>query len=289
MGQQQTLRLNDVLASLDDDGATESTVEKTASAGSAPSAARQELLGILSRGRGTEKTASDAELSASHATPAGDLEKIAEQVQAAETDAMIKEAHFFGTAVCDGFMARMSQYQEAAGVVQNDEPQHTEYGSRHEKVAQEVFGNIEQDAIDMADEMIKEAAEQGVELTGEEALEKIAQEAHTSGANELLEVLTEDFQEAGFEDTLEKMAEDFREAGFEDVVEALAGDFRAEAFEATLEKIAEAFHAEGDDEAVDMLTKVAFEQGYEDAMEKIAESAFNHGYEDMAAILDQAG
>ena len=289
----QTLRLNDVLASLDSDNDAQAlTIEKTASAHASPSQARQELQEILARGRtgGHEKTASDrSQLAPGYeATPAGDLEKIAEQVQAAETEALVKEAHFYGQAVCDGFMSRLSQYQEAAGIVQEDAPSGGGYydDGRHEKVTAEVFNDIEPEAIEAAEEMIKEASEQGFELSGEEALEKIAQHQHSEGATALLSELSEEFQEAGAEDLLEKMAEDFHEAGYEDLISEMADQFRADGFEDALEKIAEAFHEAGETEAVEALTKVAFEQGYEDAMEKIAESAFNHGYADMSAILD---
>lgn len=278
----QTLKLNDVLASLQSDGVEETATEKTASVATTGQS-RTELLAILNRGKDTsvEKTASVQEN-----TPAGDLEKIAADVQAAETEALVKEAQFYGAAICDGFMARMSQYEEAAGIVRDQDGDEAPAYDR-EKQASEIYNEIEPEAVEMAEGLIKEAADEGVELSGEEALEKVAEAVHAQGYNETMEKIAEDFREAGYDDAMEKIAEDFFEAGYEETMEKVAEDVRALAFEETLEKIAQDLHDEGEEEALNVLTKVAFDQGYEDAMEKIAESAFNHGYDDMAQLLQQ--
>lgn len=46
--------------------------------------------------------------------PATDLLKLAEDLTSAEEDAMNKQAAVYGAAMCDGFMTRLSQYEEAA-------------------------------------------------------------------------------------------------------------------------------------------------------------------------------
>ncbi|MGD9209173.1 MAG: hypothetical protein PVI90_00280 [Desulfobacteraceae bacterium] len=46
--------------------------------------------------------------------PADDLLKLAEDLTSAEEDAMQKKAAVYGAAMCDGFMARFSQYEDAA-------------------------------------------------------------------------------------------------------------------------------------------------------------------------------
>jgi len=62
-----------------------------------------------------EKTASEA------GSPTNDLMKIASDLASAEENALIKEAHIYGVAVCDGFMSRMSQY-ENNGQMQKQAP-----------------------------------------------------------------------------------------------------------------------------------------------------------------------
>ncbi len=60
----------------------------------------------------SEKTAA-----AATATPRGDLLKMAEDISAAEQEAMSKMAQVYGAAMCDGFMARFASYEDAAGTV----------------------------------------------------------------------------------------------------------------------------------------------------------------------------
>jgi len=58
---------------------------------------------------GQEKTAAFTQ-----ATPTGDLLKMAEDLTNAEEAAMMKQASIYGAAMCDGFMARYGQYENAA-------------------------------------------------------------------------------------------------------------------------------------------------------------------------------
>jgi hypothetical protein len=57
-----------------------------------------------------EKTAAVAGM----ASPTGDLLKMAEDLTNAEEEAMMKQASIYGAAMCDGFMARYGQYENAA-------------------------------------------------------------------------------------------------------------------------------------------------------------------------------
>lgn len=80
-----------------------------------PEALRSALHSALSS---TEKTASAAPApTAPMQTPEGDLLKIAEDLTNAEEQAMQKQASILGAAMCDGFMERFAQYEEAAGQV----------------------------------------------------------------------------------------------------------------------------------------------------------------------------
>lgn len=51
---------------------------------------------------------------AGQASPIDDLTKLAASVVADEHEATIKEAQLYGAAVCDGFIARLAQYDQAA-------------------------------------------------------------------------------------------------------------------------------------------------------------------------------
>lgn len=59
----------------------------------------------------TEKTASVA---TPQSDPTGDLLKLAEDLTAAEEEALMKQAAVYGAAMCDGYMARYQQYMDAA-------------------------------------------------------------------------------------------------------------------------------------------------------------------------------
>jgi hypothetical protein len=94
--------------------------EKTASAvspGAAPTAnkAASDTASRLKAAlhEATAETPAVAEKKAS-STPITDLTKLAAETAATEHEALVKEAQLYGAAVADGFMARISQYNEAA-------------------------------------------------------------------------------------------------------------------------------------------------------------------------------
>lgn len=94
------MELSEILNSLS------SGTEKVASAEEATSS-QDTLAGAIDRALGavgehTEKVASDA------GAPEADLMKIASDLANAENDALIKEAHIYGAAVADGFVARLN-------------------------------------------------------------------------------------------------------------------------------------------------------------------------------------
>lgn len=269
----EIMKLNDVLQAL-------SETEKVASDDSdnATDADRTELLQTLQRAaeaKGQVKTASTAV----GGQPVQDLEKIARSLADAEEESIVKEAHLYGQAVCDGFMARMSQYEEAAGVVGSEKTasyqQPTVYvddeGNQYsedevklaaeilqqeqtqEKIAHQAINNIEPEAVELAQGFIKKAAHQGYRMSDEQALEKVAETAFSQGYQDTMEKVAEDAYSVGFDETLEKSAQVLQQAGYTG--------------------------------AVDALVKTAFEQGYQDAMEKIAEAAFSNGYNDMHNLV----
>lgn len=76
-----------------------------------PEALRGALRDALAAAPSQTKTAAATE---QPQNPAGDLLKLAEDLTTAEEEAMMKQASIYGAAMCDGFMARFSQYEDAA-------------------------------------------------------------------------------------------------------------------------------------------------------------------------------
>ena len=97
--------LSQILSSLTD----AASMEKTASASDSGSRLSSAIDKALASG-GMDKTASHG------GSPSGDLLKIAGDLASAEENALVKEAHVYGVAVCDGFMSRMGQYEGAGGM-----------------------------------------------------------------------------------------------------------------------------------------------------------------------------
>lgn len=108
------MEIKDIMKRLDASRSDEGI--KTASAAPSngtptnPEALRGALRDALAAAPSTEKTAAVTEPQ----NPAGDLLKLAEDLTSAEEEAMMKQASIYGAAMCDGFMARFGQYEDAA-------------------------------------------------------------------------------------------------------------------------------------------------------------------------------
>ncbi len=118
--------------------------------------------------------AAAGEKSASAPSPVGDLMKTASAVASAEHEALVKEAQLYGAAVADGFMVRLSQYNEAAEKLAGQQ------GSA-QKTADAV-DSFEKFAAQNGD-LVKEAAELGYATTMGQ-MDKLAGAAHEKGYNE---------------------------------------------------------------------------------------------------------
>jgi len=119
------MEIQQIMKRLDESRKAERAGIKTASVATgnnpAPQVAdalRQTLRSALSAVPDTVKTA--AEVPAGH--PTGDLLKLAEDLTNAEEQTLLKQASLLGTAVCDGFMARLAQYDDAAQQVAPSAP-----------------------------------------------------------------------------------------------------------------------------------------------------------------------
>ena len=114
---------------------------------------------------GEEKVASETT-----STPTEDLTKIATRLATAEQEALVKEAELYGAALCDGFMARMGQYDNGTGT---------------EKVASEQ--SFEKFASENP-ELVKQAAEVGYRETTYQ-LEKLASDSYAEGYQKTAELI----------------------------------------------------------------------------------------------------
>jgi len=100
-------RLNESRAADQDGIKTASAAPKTPTISS--ESLRTALRETLAAAPTTTKTAS-----VGGPNPAEGLLKLAEDLTAAEEDALSKQASLYGAAMCDGFMSRMAQYESAA-------------------------------------------------------------------------------------------------------------------------------------------------------------------------------
>lgn len=117
----------------------------------------------------------EATKTAAHASPLDDLTKLAASVVADEHEATMKEAQLYGAAVCDGFMVRLGQHQDAAAKL---------YGTLPEKTAAPKaadWDTFEKFASDNP-EIIREAHDLGYEQTRQD-LHKLAEAAWLFGHN----------------------------------------------------------------------------------------------------------
>lgn len=121
-----------------------------------------------------EATAPDASTkTASQTSPIEDMTKIAADLSKAEHEALVKEAQLYGAAICDGFMARAAQYDEAARKVAAAQPAPVKTASD---------GSFEKFAAENPD-LVKEAAELGYATTIAQ-LEKLGEDAYAKGWND---------------------------------------------------------------------------------------------------------
>lgn len=187
------------------------------------------------------------------------LAKIAQDLANSDAEALVKEAHVYGAAVADGFMARLGQYEEAAAHV----PQ-AKTASPAPKSEEEAFEKFASENP----EIVKEAAELGY-LRGMQEIEALQKQAALKGYQDTMAQVNGLIQT---KEGQEKLA-----SAVEQINENLSG---ANNVESTLRKIA----SEPDGKA----KLAAVQKGYQDTMqevEKIASDCFSKGYENTINIL----
>jgi len=196
------MKLSSVLASIK---GTE--VEKTASASFTPGDPNKTAEAPSTTGEKLKQALKEAtanptpvEKQASADSPVGDLMKTASQIVNAEHEALVKEAHLYGSAVADGFLARVAQHTDAVDRVAANMPAKTASApvdESFEKFASENPG------------LVKEAAELGYATTMGQ-MEKLAEASYTQGYNGAVESIYKYANASfvqGFEDTANLISE----------------------------------------------------------------------------------
>lgn len=145
-----------------------------------------------------EATAPEAQKTAAQASPTEDLTKLASDLSKAEHDSLVKEAQLYGSAVADGFMARLAQYNEAAAKIAGQSPVET-------KTAGEVV-DFQKFAAENP-QLVKDAAQLGYDNTVSQ-LEKLSAAAYDKGWNDTVV-------------QVHKLASDAFVAGFKFVVDTI--------------------------------------------------------------------
>jgi len=120
-----------------------------------------------------------AEKTASASSPVEGLTRIAASVAGAEQEALVKEAQLYGAAVCDGFMARLSQYNDAAEKIAAQQSPTATRPTEKTSAASDSFEKFAQENPNL----VREAAELGYATTMNQ-IEKLAEAAWQKGYNE---------------------------------------------------------------------------------------------------------
>ena len=185
------MTLDEVLKALNTPGADTPGTEKVATDVKAHdsekvSSAKEglaEAIRKVEEGPSAEKVASTEKN-----TPASEVTKMASGLAAAEEEALSKEAGLYGSAMADGFMSRMSQYDEeissgfskTASIADIPAPV-------VEKIAEEAVRGY----VETTTSLKKEASNTFNEgyTAGKNDIEKVAQDVFSAGYNSCAEVL----------------------------------------------------------------------------------------------------
>jgi len=268
----EPIKLSNLLADLDsvgNNGMTKNAAANNGAAHGVVSTAKNELLAALqSVGDPTVKTAESNSPSAIEG-----LQKIASDLATSEAAAMEKEANFYGAAVADGFMSRLTQYEQTAPQVKTAsvEDEFEKFASENPALVQQAIELGYRDGMDQ----IKTAEATRSQLVNSDAHQMITKIASTPGGEEAMPYI-----EQGYSDAMQKLAA--VEQGYEDTMEKMA--MMQEGYGDTVTKLAAVEQGYGD-----TMTKLAaIEQGYEDTMgqfEKVASDVYGAGFNNTLNIL----
>lgn len=201
------MKLSSVLAKVQGSEKTASTAPASAPASGEKSATAQteeRLRAALKEATAPETAPADKTASAA-GSPVADVQKLASEVLGAEHEALVKEAQLYGASVCDGFMARLAQYDAAAQKIASEQMSSAvaplQPGQPLKLAA--VEDSFEKFAS-ANPELVKEAAELGYERTMFQ-MDKLAEAARQKGYNDGVQTIYKVAHQSfvsGYEDML---------------------------------------------------------------------------------------
>lgn len=268
------LTLEDALGAIKE--ISHSGLEKTAAENEKPptektSGAQQELIGAINKVLESDKTAAAPAESGTNADAVQTLTKMASDLAHAEESAIVKEAHLYGAAVADGFMARLQQYDTALG---NDNTDNAKTANE-EPVAvptQDEFTKF----AEVNPALVNQAMERGY-ADGQTEVDQIKQAAAQKAEWEKFASTPEGTAQLQVLDAYVQ-----RKGVREKIASAKPSLEEQQAVSAELEKLAQT--PEGQVKLADI------RQGYADTMGetvKIANGVFNRGYRDVVNLVER--
>jgi len=249
------------LGSIDDTGTVKTASDAKQVQTEKVSNARNKLLTALD-----DAMAPQAEKTAAVGTSAtGELVKMASELAASDSEALKKEANLYGSAVADGFVARLGQYEAATAGMQ---PATTKVASADGVPTEAEFEKFAQENPDL----VKQAAELGY-LHGKQQIEGLKKASF----------------DKGYADANAEIAELSKTAEGKAHLASISQELTKQANDET--DLAESFSklAEHMAKTPDGRKKLAsIQQGYTDGMaeiEKTANDCFERGYNDTINML----
>ena len=233
-----------------------SGMEKQAEDSPAVPHAQQELVAALNTALVASEQEKTAEATGGGGSATEELVKMASDLAAADQTALEKEAHLYGAAVADGFMARLNQYNEVVA------SQPAEKTAAEASEGAPASAPTETEFTKFANEnptLVKQAIELGYRDT-----------QHT------IENAKQASAQQGYNDTV---------AAVRKMVEGPDGETKLAALRTEIDAVA----VQGTEEQEKL---AAVKQGYDDTVEginKLAEDCYQKGYDNTVALLKDAG
>lgn len=251
-------------------------------------------------------------------TPVSGLEKIAADLAEVEHRTMVKEASVFGSVMADSFANRLAEIQTVLDDSTTMDKTAMEKTSAEEvymeKVATELYHTMDREDAELVNTMVKTAADEGYQISPEQAFSALADEAIAMGeqaafqktaADEAMTKLASDDHAKidGFVKTAALMGEQMtkteaftylaktamenganiaREEAIIEKTAAASVDTELNA----MEKVASEMAERGDTAGVAALEKHAYDKGFEETLVKVAAHTSGIGYTQTEALMN---
>lgn len=229
------MKLESILDQLKDVGntgmsktASPKKVETADTASNKEAAAKTELVKAIDNALNKP---SSTKVASEKTSAAAELVKMAGDLASAEQEALVKQAHLYGAAVADGFVARMQQHGTAATKVASeqgiDKDDFNKFASENPELVKQAMALGYQDGVQQI-EMLKRAAQQEKQAAFNQGYADTmsALQQHAAQGQQK-QAADEDFiksAQQGYNDTINeavKIASDCVERGYADTMKVL--------------------------------------------------------------------